>query len=124
MTIKISVEGTTNYAFQTTVSGVPIQTAPIIDYTGIKESVARELFWGGFKLKMQTILRTMKPEDVRKMFATGKTVSWRECLSKTAAKEKLAVDSMSKQELAAHIAALQARLENTPEDNESNDIES
>ena len=85
---KINIEGTTNYAFQTTIAGVPVQTAPVIDYTGINETVAKELFWNGFKLKFQTVLRTMKPEQVKEMFASGKKVTWRECLSKSAAAEK------------------------------------
>jgi len=125
MAIKINVSGNSNWAFQTTISGIPVQTGCTIDYTGMNDTIAADLFWNGFKLKMQTVLRTMKPEDVRKMFAAGKTVSWRECLSKTAAKERMAVDAMSKEELAAHIAELQKRLESADNDesDESNDDE-
>ena len=114
---KINIEGTTNYAFQTTIAGVPVQTAPTINYDNIPESIAKELFWNGFKLKFQTVLRTMKPEQVKEMFASGKKVTWRECLSKSAAKEKLAVDAMTREELAKHIAELQKRLESADDDN-------
>ena len=120
MDLKVTVEGKSNWSFQTTISGVPVQTGCTIDYAGITPAIANDLFWNGFKLKMQTVLRTMRPDDVKAMFATGKTVSWRECLSKNAAKERMAVDNMTKAELAAHIAELQKRLE-TADDDESDE---
>ena len=96
-----------NLGLNVTINGVSIAITPKIDMTGMKLSQFVDIFWAGFKVKFQSTLRTLSPEQVKATF-DGKSVSWVECLSKAAAKESASYADMTPAQLEAKIAELEA----------------